>query len=160
MYEEGEDDGLGYYPDGVERTLTDEQIAMFRHTEIQAIARELGQAQEGNASSGVCTPTSEDSDHRIKRTMAEFTPYGEGVKKRKLDLSGLMLRKRSHSALSDPEPGWEDIGTMREYEPEMTWDGPKKSGADAEISDSEEKLPRRIAREEDDLKVEEVDMDY
>ncbi|CAI6280832.1 unnamed protein product [Periconia digitata] len=35
-----EDDGLGYYEDGVKRTLTDEQIAMFRHTEIQTILRE------------------------------------------------------------------------------------------------------------------------
>lgn len=37
-YEE-EDDGLGYYPDGSKRTLTDEQIAMFRHSEIQAVLR-------------------------------------------------------------------------------------------------------------------------
>ena len=33
------DGGLGYYEDGVERTLTDEQIAMFRHSEIQTILR-------------------------------------------------------------------------------------------------------------------------
>ena len=33
------DDGLGYYPDGTKRTLTDEQIAMFRHSEIQSILR-------------------------------------------------------------------------------------------------------------------------
>ena len=35
-----EDDGLGYYPDGVKRTLTDDQIAMFRHSEIYSILRE------------------------------------------------------------------------------------------------------------------------
>lgn len=34
-----DDDGLGYYPDGVKRTLTDEQIAMFRHSEIYALFR-------------------------------------------------------------------------------------------------------------------------
>lgn len=39
-YEDDEDgDGLGYYPDGVKRTLTDEQIAMFRHSETQALQR-------------------------------------------------------------------------------------------------------------------------
>ena len=38
--EEDEDDGLGYYADGVKRTLTDDQIAMFRHSEIQALLRE------------------------------------------------------------------------------------------------------------------------
>lgn len=34
-----EDDDLGYYPDGVKRTLTDEQIAMFRHSEIYSLVR-------------------------------------------------------------------------------------------------------------------------
>lgn len=34
-----EQDDLGYYPDGTKRTLTDEQIAMFRHSEIRAILR-------------------------------------------------------------------------------------------------------------------------
>lgn len=33
------EDGLGWYDDGVKRTLTDEQIQMFRHTEIQQLLR-------------------------------------------------------------------------------------------------------------------------
>ncbi|KAJ5424735.1 hypothetical protein N7445_010708 [Penicillium cf. griseofulvum] len=33
-------DDLGYYPDGVKRTLTDEQIRIFRHSEIHALLRE------------------------------------------------------------------------------------------------------------------------
>ena len=41
-----DDDGLGYYPDGVKRTLTDEQIAMFRHSEIQTLLRERRKARE------------------------------------------------------------------------------------------------------------------
>lgn len=43
-----DDDGLGYYPDGVKRTLTDDQIAMFRHSEIYAIIRER-QVRKENA---------------------------------------------------------------------------------------------------------------
>ena len=35
-----DDDELGYYPDGVKRTLTDEQVAMFRHSEIYALLRQ------------------------------------------------------------------------------------------------------------------------
>jgi hypothetical protein len=31
---------LGYYADGVKRTLTDEQIRIFRHSEIHALLRE------------------------------------------------------------------------------------------------------------------------
>jgi hypothetical protein len=49
--EDEEDDGLGYYPDGVKRTLTDEQIAMFRHSEIQALLRERRHAEESKATS-------------------------------------------------------------------------------------------------------------
>ncbi|KAK2005818.1 hypothetical protein LZ32DRAFT_623438 [Colletotrichum eremochloae] len=41
-----EDDGLGYYSDGVKRTLTDEQIAMFRHSELEALRREQERAAE------------------------------------------------------------------------------------------------------------------
>ncbi|KAI6283923.1 hypothetical protein MCOR27_003000 [Pyricularia oryzae] len=33
------DDGLGYYPDGVKRTITDEQIEIFRHSELEAERR-------------------------------------------------------------------------------------------------------------------------
>ncbi|RPB23812.1 hypothetical protein L211DRAFT_849432 [Terfezia boudieri ATCC MYA-4762] len=36
---EEEDDNLGYYPDGVKRTLTDAQIAIFRHSEIQEMLK-------------------------------------------------------------------------------------------------------------------------
>lgn len=45
--EEGDDDdGLGYYEDGVKRTLTDEQIEIFRHSELE----ELRKQQEKRAS--------------------------------------------------------------------------------------------------------------
>ncbi|KAJ4165023.1 hypothetical protein LMH87_006672 [Akanthomyces muscarius] len=37
-----EEDDLGYYEDGVKRTLTDEQIEIFRHSEL----RELERAKE------------------------------------------------------------------------------------------------------------------
>ncbi|KAG4440973.1 hypothetical protein IFR05_003537 [Cadophora sp. M221] len=44
--EEEVDDGLGYYDDGVKRTLTDEQIAIFRHSEIESLLRERRHAAE------------------------------------------------------------------------------------------------------------------
>lgn len=34
-----ETDDLGYYKDGVKRTLTDEQIEIFRHSELEALRR-------------------------------------------------------------------------------------------------------------------------
>jgi hypothetical protein len=45
-YYEEEEGGLGYYDDGTPRTLTDEQIAMFRHSEIQAIIRKRRQQRD------------------------------------------------------------------------------------------------------------------
>jgi len=38
--EEREGDGLGYYADGTKRTLTDEQVSMFRFSEIQGLLRQ------------------------------------------------------------------------------------------------------------------------
>jgi hypothetical protein len=52
-----EDDGLGYYPDGVKRTLTDEQIAIFRHSELEALRR----AKESSLNKKVTT-TNPDED--------------------------------------------------------------------------------------------------
>lgn len=47
-----EDDGLGYYDDGVKRTLTDEQIAMFRHSEIYSIIRQRVVRKENEEAEG------------------------------------------------------------------------------------------------------------
>ncbi|RDW81694.1 DUF3807 domain-containing protein [Aspergillus mulundensis] len=44
--EDNKDDDLGYYPDGVKRTLTDEQIRIFRHSEVHALLRERQIAKE------------------------------------------------------------------------------------------------------------------
>lgn len=40
---------MGYYDDGVKRTLTDEQITMFRHSEIQTLVKERRLAAEARA---------------------------------------------------------------------------------------------------------------
>ena len=52
-YYEEEDDGLGYYADGTKRILTDEQIAMFRHSEIHAILRKRRTRREDGELSDV-----------------------------------------------------------------------------------------------------------
>lgn len=61
--EEEEDDGLGYYPDGVKRTLTDDQIAMFRHSELQALERAREKATDNPpATSNITTNCNGDYD--------------------------------------------------------------------------------------------------
>ncbi|KAF5231999.1 hypothetical protein FANTH_13184 [Fusarium anthophilum] len=43
---EEDDDGLGYYPDGVKRTLTDAQIEIFRHSELETLRKEKERAKQ------------------------------------------------------------------------------------------------------------------
>jgi hypothetical protein len=80
-YCEEEENALGYYEDGTPRTLTDEQIAMFRHSEIQAIIRkrrlkrenndvsDQGDTEEGEAEDSVA----EDSS-KVKSPASHATP--------------------------------------------------------------------------------------
>jgi len=70
-YYEEADDGLGYYPDGTKRTLTDEQIAMFRHSEIQAILRkrrlrkENGEHSDADSTPAIPVPLSPAQDSSL-----------------------------------------------------------------------------------------------
>ncbi|KAH7155528.1 hypothetical protein B0J13DRAFT_618961 [Dactylonectria estremocensis] len=50
-----DEDDLGYYEDGVKRTLTDEQIEIFRHSELEALRKE----QEKQSRSKVASSSDE-----------------------------------------------------------------------------------------------------
>ncbi|QKX54188.1 uncharacterized protein TRUGW13939_01272 [Talaromyces rugulosus] len=45
-YTEEEEEDLGYYEDGVKRTLSDEQVKIFRHSEIHSLLRERQRLRE------------------------------------------------------------------------------------------------------------------
>lgn len=66
--EDDDDDGLGYYEDGVKRTLTDEQIEIFRHSELE----ELRKQQEKRASGKGST----SADDAMDSSEATSTPSG------------------------------------------------------------------------------------
>ncbi|KAI9818948.1 MAG: hypothetical protein M1832_004116 [Thelocarpon impressellum] len=71
-----DDDGLGYYFDGVKRTLTDEQVAMFRHSEVHALIRERGARRDQSNGRGdtdmVDARTEEGEDEREEMEYAAF----------------------------------------------------------------------------------------
>ena len=71
-----EDDGLGYYPDGAKRTLTDDQIAMFRHSEIYSIMRERQVRKENLEAEG--GEEFEDVVSQPERAVKASTPSEEG----------------------------------------------------------------------------------
>ncbi|KAL7620296.1 hypothetical protein AAE478_009289 [Parahypoxylon ruwenzoriense] len=56
------DDGLGYYPDGVKRTLTDEQIAIFRHSELEALRRVEAKAAKLRQESAALLQAAKEED--------------------------------------------------------------------------------------------------
>jgi hypothetical protein len=76
-YYEEEDDGLGYYPDGVKRTLTDEQIAIFRHSEFEALRRARGSSQPRKS-----TTTNPEEDSSEEGEISS-TPSGAAKKSKK-----------------------------------------------------------------------------
>ncbi|KAL2143512.1 hypothetical protein VTI28DRAFT_10368 [Corynascus sepedonium] len=106
--EEEEDDGLGYYPDGVKRTLTDEQIAIFRHSELEALRR----ARETSSTKKTTNMNSEeDAAHEMSEEgeVSSATPSVTAKKSKK--------RKRGKSKKKANNAGEEPIDLRK-----RTWD--------------------------------------
>jgi hypothetical protein len=62
---EEEEDGLGYYSDGVKRTLTDEQIEIFRHSELEALRKEKEKAEQLKIKTGTLKSEPADSSDDV-----------------------------------------------------------------------------------------------
>ncbi|KAJ5263889.1 hypothetical protein N7478_011494 [Penicillium angulare] len=103
--EAGEEEDLGYYPDGVKRTLTDEQIRIFRHSEIHALLRASQLAQD-------------DAEYEARRNLPEEGPVGEGqsnkvqetpeVKQKSVPTSKKPKRAAEHMHNAVPELDYEE----------------------------------------------------
>ncbi|GAB1311062.1 Cut8 proteasome-binding domain-containing protein [Madurella fahalii] len=79
--EDDDDDGLGYYPDGVKRTLTDEQIAIFRHSELEALRRAK---ESSNTRKSITTVPREDAAHDVSEgEVSSSTPTGTAARNKK-----------------------------------------------------------------------------
>ena len=61
----GDEDDLGYYTDGMKRTLTDDQIAMFRHSEVQSLLRGQRNSKEREKSEFRDVPRSKELDDGV-----------------------------------------------------------------------------------------------
>ncbi|KAK2048135.1 hypothetical protein LZ31DRAFT_591742 [Colletotrichum somersetense] len=92
-----EDDGLGYYSDGVKRTLTDEQIAMFRHSELEALRREQERAAERRSTvPGPSQAGETGDDGSLKATESSHQPTKATKSKKK--------RKGGKGKPQEPKP--------------------------------------------------------
>ncbi|GKT41756.1 uncharacterized protein ColSpa_01937 [Colletotrichum spaethianum] len=92
-----EDDGLGYYPDGVKRTLTDEQIAMFRHSELEALKREQERAAERRFMVPRSNQIGETGDDNSLKATESFQQSGKVTKNKK-------KRKGGKGKNQEPKP--------------------------------------------------------
>ena len=111
--EEKEEDDLGCYPDGVKRTLTDDQIEIFRHSEIHALlerdnaakiqAQEDDEAQtptskvsfsdEGQPQHQDTTPVEQNTDDELDDD-AEYSRFLEQERK-EFELAAAQRRQRT-----------------------------------------------------------------
>ncbi|PNP66815.1 hypothetical protein FNYG_13545 [Fusarium nygamai] len=98
---EEEDDSLGYYPDGVKRTLTDAQIEIFRHSELETQRKEKERAKqlglkETAPSSDVMDLSDDNPTSTQTKNMSSLLPTSfQSNKKRK---------KKKKNGLQRPRP--------------------------------------------------------
>jgi len=96
-YYKEEDDGLGYYPDGVKRTLTDEQIAIFRHSELEALRRESSKPSKTKN-----TNPKEDSAHDMSEGEVSSSAPSATAKKPKKRKRGKGKNNNMHKNGAEP----------------------------------------------------------
>ncbi|KAK6820555.1 hypothetical protein PG990_012544 [Apiospora arundinis] len=133
-YLEEEEDDLGYYSDGVKRTLTDEQIAIFRHSEIETLRRDKANGKKSSDSQNDQTTIGPSDAGSIRRDEGQHAsgsedgelesdtpkPVSATVKRRKARKNKKKARNAAHNAQQN-EPGW----FKKNVKPDLrkrTWD--------------------------------------
>ena len=148
--DEEEDDGLGYYDDGVKRTLTDEQIGMFRHSEIEQLVREGKLLREERSNS----PTSDKSSVEDELVNVEMSKSLERPQLARTDREPSQSSATSISTKSMKNRPAEDIPYDQRHK--RKWENYIEENDPTEGSLTH----RRIARELDNQQAESVELEY
>lgn len=109
-FAEEEEDDLGCYPDGVKRTLTDEQVRIFRHSEIHSLLRERDLKAENEALSD--SPADKHTSDE-KRNDGEDTSADQETGVSKLGVAGdstVKQERRHDQPNGNSESGSLDYG--------------------------------------------------
>ncbi|VUC37762.1 unnamed protein product [Clonostachys rosea] len=80
-WEEDVQDDLGYYEDGVKRTLTDEQIEIFRHSELQELRRQ--RKKQENKRKEAPSPLRNDLAENQEGSISQPLPSTAGSRNKK-----------------------------------------------------------------------------
>ena len=144
---EGDEDTLSYYEDGTKRTLTDEQIAMFRHSEIQTILRMQRQRRD-NQRSG------DESESRSPQSENGFWEFQEAeLKKDSAHLAGSIdYDDMEDEVMDDGEDDEEEYARFLETERkemELAAAERQKKPRHDNVDDSRKTSTRRKVRELD-----------
>ncbi|KAL8732652.1 MAG: hypothetical protein Q9166_002627 [cf. Caloplaca sp. 2 TL-2023] len=164
-----EEDDLGYYPDGVKRTLTEEQIAMFRHSEIYSLLRKRQLEKEnrqGDEESNTAPTKPEARDTRredvqicssvsdMKESLSDFMKfYGPGG-----ETGGQVVFKTPGEAMKDVMDYYDPA---RKVEPNATGVRKRRRVDNSERRSINQGITsRRQARELDDAVADVGFLDY
>jgi len=145
VVEEEEEEDLGYYEDGVKRTLTDQQIEMFRHSELHQLEHAERLRREEEAEAGPVTGAGEASPN----STAQASPPAE--------------RRSSKDSRSTSTPS---IGAKRKRKKEEKVPYAERNKrkwedfVEAEDPVHGAMTQNRLLRELDDRKAETVELDY
>jgi len=154
-FAEDEDDGLGYYDDGVKRTLTDEQIAMFRHSEIETLLRERRLRLEAE----VEEKEGEVDEHGEREASPQMSSTTASISARSEKASVFSKTPGSKPAVKAPVLKKQ---TPREYRKakHARLQRQMQERQARQDQSSDDFTPNRTAREQDEVKQDDVELDY
>ena len=141
-----EGDDLGYYPDGNKRTLTDDQIAMFRHSEIYSVLRGQQVREENKLAEGDNGSDRLESDSEPKPPQKMPLEDGE-----ELELNVDRVEENHGNSGEYPRTG-SKLSSVHSKRKRNDSDGGGRNGKAF--------TSRRLARELDSATVEDYVLDY
>ena len=162
-----EEEDLGYYDDGVKRTLTDEQIAMFRHSEIQQLVRDgiaMKEEQDEDAREGVEATVDAELVNGVASEASSMEEELQNVAAPTQPVLAKQPLERLPTPSMRSETSLSSSSAKRMREKEVPYDQRNKRKWEGYVEDVDPEqgslTQRRIIRELDVQRHEEVELDY
>jgi hypothetical protein len=148
--QEQEDDGLGYYEDGTKRTLTDEQIAIFRHSEIQDLIKRCIQSKLEREEAA-------SEDEGVEKMNSTATMVEEAVS---VGTTSGTAAKSNQELFKSPSSKSKSTNRKRKRPLEESSRGKSRRDPGDFTGEGEIKTYRRMCRDMDSSKDESIVLDY
>ena len=170
-FEEQQLDVLGYYADGSKRTLTEEQIAIFRHSEMMQLARDERRRREENASERESESLGRDDQRPVSPvSTSSLESELRGLARPKAPPTRKTTKSGGSSTLTtDPQRGAQKQKQKHKQQPrkrqsQVPYEQRNKRKWEGWIVDDDPEqgsiTHRRQVREMDELRDDQVELDY